>query len=309
MGTREFHVSGYSDDASSKTQLIDQMQRFMQRNNVSYAQLAVSTEGRTQLSTELAFTWSEPHDRQSTLSDIFLLASVSKAFCSAAVYNAFKGEDVSKIHAFPLMKYQSVPTTDPRANSITIQHLLEHKAGYLDSHDKYDYTYNARTAAEYLGHDVHTAEDLVKYAWAQPLGYTPGQPPKDKLPPGKDFIYSNISYVILSQVVETKTGMSYSDYLHSVVLKPLQITEVITIPTQKANYPHGYFPIIMPESAEDHTPWHDGSGPPSYDYKAETVVPTVFGGDGMVKEACEGAASLGCRAGLLAVFARHYGKS
>lgn len=272
--------------SSHETELDNVMQKFMQTNNVRNAQIAVGQAGS--ITTQRAYTWTEPGLHVTSNDDVFLLASVSKAFCSAAIYKLFPtAQQRVDTLAYEFLGYSGSPS-DNRISEINIQQLIDHRAGFDDRSEdgssprSPDWTYNARKVAQFLGHNVTSAKDLVEFVFTQRLDYAPGQ----------EYVYSNTGYVILSRIVEKASGLSYFDYLTQNVVEPLGMN-VQHFKTQQ------HYDAVVPEAFE--------TGLPSYDYTdTTTMVPDVLGGDGMVKEACDGSCSLACSAGDLVKLAGRY---
>ena len=79
-----------------------------------------------------------------------------------------------------------------------------------------DPTYDMRTIGQAVGHTVSKL-DVAKYMYARPLQYAPGT----------NSAYSNYGYLLLSAVVEKKTGLPYFTYVQQKVLAPLGINEVL----------------------------------------------------------------------------------
>lgn len=135
-------------------------------------------------------------------SRVYELASLSKAFTALAIVilslekDFSLNEDISIFHkefVFADKKHRRYP--------VTFNNLLQHTSG-LDGH-------TIRFQKEGKENIIATALDIVK----SPLVSSPG----------KEFRYATGGYVILGALIEIISGLSFSDYVYSKILKPLNM--------------------------------------------------------------------------------------
>lgn len=227
-------TQGYPGPDEMVTKLDDAMKTFMQYYRVRNAQLAFGRNGNVEV--QRAYSNTEYNTYITNNQDVFLLASVSKAFCSAAIYALYPDEQVranTKVFTDVLgFNPQDGHMGDPRMPQITIKNLLEHKGGFNDQigpgNDNTqswtrspDPTYSCREVAQFLGRNVQTITDLAEYAYRQPLDFNPGTTIGNL-----DFVYSNIGYLLLSRVVEVKSGQDYMSFLREKITNPLGLRMV-----------------------------------------------------------------------------------
>lgn len=98
---------------------------------------------------------------------------------------------------------------DPRYYDITVEHLLRHNAGFNN------YAGDPMFSTRYIIMQNHLKEapdhkTLLHILLKRHLGYTPGQ--------GK--CYSNLGYMLLSEIIAKKSGMKYEDFMQKYVLHP-----------------------------------------------------------------------------------------
>ena len=98
---------------------------------------------------------------------------------------------------------------DKRYYDITVEQLLRHQAGFNN------YAGDPVSSTRYIMMQNHlkTPPDhptLLKILLKRHLGYTPGE--------GK--CYSNLGYMILSMIIEKKSGMKYENFIQKYVLRP-----------------------------------------------------------------------------------------
>ena len=98
---------------------------------------------------------------------------------------------------------------DQRYYDITVEQLLRHQAGFNN------YAGDPVSSTRYIMMQNHlkTPPDhptLLKILLKRHLGYTPGE--------GK--CYSNLGYMILSMIIEKKSGMKYENFMQKYVLHP-----------------------------------------------------------------------------------------
>lgn len=282
---------------SIEADLDQEMHKFMADNNVRNAQLAIGKNGKVLTSRSYSWSWGE-HVTEDA--DTFLLASVSKAFCCAAIYELFPDENVRKATKAADVLGWGSSSVDKGYDQMTVQQLVDHTAGFgydETSPSPNEWTYLSRKAAAHLQRDVTTPKDLVDYVRTIPLAYEPFDSEKHEI-----WKYSNIAYVVLSMIVAKKSNKPYINFLLQDVLAKngLGSMNLYTVDTRPSEY--GYDFIRAP-------PYSYDEGLPSYDYKEQTkMVPAVYGGDGMVKEACIGPCSLACSASDLVKFSGRYSK-
>ena len=261
--SRQWSVDGAAVPALAA---LDQtMKTFMQANGVRAAQLAVGKNGTTKFNR--AYTWAETGYRATKTSDRFLLASCSKMFLEGAVqalYDAHPNHLTPTTKVYPLLGFSN--PADPRSDTITVQELLDHTAGYDDtgSGSGFDPTYHMREIAISLGlnHPV-TKLDVARYMYARPLDF----------PPGAKSQYSNYCYLLAGAVVEKVSGMGYFDYVKKTLLDPAGITEVEVIPTLAAQ-----------RTAQQAIVEDQGFGGDPLNVASTLKIPSVYGGDGEINE-------------------------
>ena len=98
---------------------------------------------------------------------------------------------------------------DQRYYNITVEQLLRHQAGFNN------YAGDPVSSTRYImmQNRLTTPPDhktLLKILLKRHLGYTPGE--------GK--CYSNLGYIILSMIIEKKSGMKYENFMKKYVLQP-----------------------------------------------------------------------------------------
>jgi CubicO group peptidase (beta-lactamase class C family) len=285
---REWFATGLRPAALAASEQI--VERFMKRYSVRCGQLTVLGKGRVVL--ERAYTWSEPGTRRTTVRDRMLLASCSKIFVAAAaqwLYDRRTG---------PLLRPLLRPTTrvyprlgfsgpsDARSDTITVQQLLDHRAGYANAPS--DPTYDMRTIARDLGLSrPPTPTEIARRIYAsRNLASAPGA----------TYSYNNFGYLVASLVVEAVSGLSYFDFVRLRLLKPLGISDVAVCPTAgPAGRPANQ---VMPED--------DGLGLTALRPQDGDQVPAVFSGDQMAKESALGSCGLASSATALARFIREH---
>lgn len=106
-------------------------------------------------------------------------------------------------------------------DSISLRHLLTHTSGIAEYTDStFDYRKD------------YTEDELVKFAAARPLDFTPGQ----------RWSYSNTGYLLLGVLMHRATGRFYGDLLQGLIFKPLAMrtTRIISqadiVPNRAAGY-------------------------------------------------------------------------
>lgn len=249
------------------------VQTFMQRYGVRAAQLSVARSGSVPF--ERAYTWSEPGTRQTGVRDRMLLASNSKMFVEAAVQWLYDSRQLTPTQAaFPLLGFSQ--PRDSRSDQITVQHLLDHRAGFANSPS--DLTYDMRQVARDLGLSRPPAAlELARRAYDTRMLATV---------PGNSYSYSNIGYLVAMAVVEQVSGRTFLDFVRRRLLLPLGLTDVALCQTAG--------PAGRP--ADQVIPEDDALGLTTIRPQDQTFVASVFGGDGMFKESTVGSCGIAASA-------------
>ena len=125
----------------------------------------------------------------------FLIGSVTKTFTALAIAQlvddgrlGFDDRVVDVLPGFALADRSS-------SGRITVRQLLTHTSGL----------------SQWSGHD-RRAQETARFDHISPAR-----------PPGEKFEYSSLNYIILGQIVEVVSGLSYSEYMERKIFDPLEM--------------------------------------------------------------------------------------
>ncbi|MEZ4720980.1 MAG: serine hydrolase domain-containing protein [Flavobacteriales bacterium] len=137
----------------------------------------------------------------------FLIGSITKPFVSMCILLLEQDGKLSLENS--LSEY--FPDF-PRADEVTIRHLLTHTSGIRDYHDFIDWKERSQSNLATL--------DVIEQVKTNPYRFNPGE----------SFRYSNTGYILLGLIIEQITNESFAAYLQHAVLSPLSLanTGVIT---------------------------------------------------------------------------------
>ncbi|KAF2259815.1 beta-lactamase/transpeptidase-like protein [Lojkania enalia] len=273
-------VTGFKDNSNANAQVENFAKSFMKGAGVRQVQISIGKNGNVLL--DKAYTWSESERPSVRVTDRFLLASLSKAFDSAAIQKLYNAGSLSPTTTvYPLLGY-SCGTGDARRCQITVQHLLDMKSGYDNNALGFDPTYSMRQIALAKSGGAHpaTISEIVSYVFPYNLASNPGS----------TYVYNNYNYLLLSAVVEKVTGQSYFTYLNSQIITPEGLNVAVWATSASA---HANDKVIQ-ESRY--------TGLSALQPTLGTPVAAIYGGDGMYKESAAGPASLSASASSLTKF-------
>lgn len=175
-------------------------------HQVPGAQLAVHRDGVTLAVEcgELAHGTGIPVTRQTA----FPIGSISKAFIATLAMILVADGDLDLDGPLD----QHLPELDDIGSELTLGQLLSHTSGFASSPD--------------------TAELATLSLWRYVRNHCRWQ--DLILPPGSAFSYSSRNYVLATHLIETITGMNWSEALESILLRPLGIEFATAMATTRA---------------------------------------------------------------------------
>lgn len=166
------------------------------RHGVPGAQLAIHHDGET-----IAFEIGEAEHRTGhrvRRNTAFPIGSITKAF-TATVAMILVADGDLELDA-PVGEY--LPELNGLGDDITLARLLSHSSGFVSGPETDDAS--ATSIRRYVKDHCHRG-NLV-------------------LPSGNGFSYSNMGYIVVGRLIETITGMTWSEAMESILLRPLGIT-------------------------------------------------------------------------------------
>jgi D-alanyl-D-alanine carboxypeptidase len=184
---------------------------------VPAVQIAVSERGRIIYAEAFGVT-----DQQSataaTSRSVLQVGSITKQFTAAAILRLAERGALTlddRIEKF-------VPEFDPRGATITLRHLLSHTSGLRRDWFPPSLPLNLTAPV--------TRAQTIKALNGQPFDSAPG----------KTWSYSNAGYMLLGYAIESITGMSYADFIHTEFALPLGLIDTGVCGTSNLPLPEGY---------------------------------------------------------------------
>ncbi len=153
---------------------------------------------------------------------IFRIGSITKQFTAAMLLILVDRGQLSL--SDPIAKY--FPDF-PKAEGITVRHLLDHTSGIHGYTDKA--FWEATSPLGLRAWRAQSTEDMVNFIARQ-----------DSLtdfPVGTDYRYNNSAYVMAGAIVEKVTGKPYAEALDALIAKPLGLTDT-AYDDERAIVPH-----------------------------------------------------------------------
>lgn len=212
--------------------------QFMTTHNIPGASFTIAKNGKVVYSR--AFGKSNVAGTENTLpSHLFRIASLSKPITGIAIMKMIENGVIALTDTVfgtnGILKNHTVLSgatiTDNRIYDITVQNLLEHTAGWDRNVNCFPnpaspYPWNF-SGCDPIAVPLHvtqtngttnpsTEEDMIIYVLEKGLNFTPGT----------NYVYSNMGYLILGEIIEEKSGMSYEDYVKTNILAPLGIYDM-----------------------------------------------------------------------------------
>ena len=153
----------------------------------------------------------------------FLIASVSKTFTSVAVQKLAEDKKLSLDDPIDRWLPADLIVRIPNGHVITVRQLLDHTSGIAD------YDESSINLAEYQDPDtpVPYQTGLEQGLRASPL-----------YPPGTNYTYSNVNYILLTLIVDKAAGVPYEDYATRTILDPLGLNDTFFQQTNHIPGPH-----------------------------------------------------------------------
>ncbi|MFK7946383.1 MAG: serine hydrolase [Saprospiraceae bacterium] len=214
------------------------VQSFMTTHNIPSATIAIAKDGK--LVYNRAFGHSDIAGMTSTQPhNLFRIASISKPVTSIAIMKMMENGDLAMsdkvfgtngiLGNHTILSQANI--TDSRVYNITVQHLLEHSAGWnrnvaCTPTPASPYTFGFQHC-DPIGFPLHVAqtynvanpvaeEYLIQYVLEKSLAFAPGT----------SYAYSNMGYLVLGEIIEEISGKSYEDYVKDEILSPLGICDM-----------------------------------------------------------------------------------
>src|SRR5215213_155136 len=222
----------------SMSQCDTQMQTFLTNYQIPGATFAIAKNGK--LIYMRAFGTANQAGTEATQPyHMFRIASISKPITSIAIMKLIENGQLSLsdkpfgpggiLNVDPYFANANV--TDTRIYNITIQNLLEHAAGWNrdlpmspSPLPPYPWGYGYSDPIDFPLHVTQTLGEpnpvtrrvLIKFLIQKGLDFTPGTA----------FAYSNVGFLVLGEVIEKKTGMTYENYVKQNIFAPLGIYDI-----------------------------------------------------------------------------------
>jgi CubicO group peptidase (beta-lactamase class C family) len=144
-------------------------------------------------------------NRKITKDSRFYIASIAKTMTAAAVLLLAKEK---KLHLDDRIRTY-FPDLPAFMKDIRIYHLLTHTSGLIDYYDVYGERPRGFTN-DSIVQFVRTSDSLL-------------------FEPGVDYSYSNTGYVMLAEIIEKVSGMSYARFLDQKFFGPLHMDQTVVI--------------------------------------------------------------------------------
>jgi CubicO group peptidase (beta-lactamase class C family) len=257
---RQWRAAGLLPDSGAA--LDNAMRGFMQRYGVRAGQLAVGRGGR--ILVERGYAWADPGFGAIRPQTLLRIASLSKAFTAAVVYELLRGGRLKpETRAFPLLGIARVQRPgsrfDPRIDDITVAQLLDHRGGWDIGKTGRDPTFDMRGVARALGlHVPPSKQDFARYICGEPLQFSPGAEER----------YSNTGYAILGLVIEKVLGLDYLAAVRGRVSQAQQFGPVFLARTRSQDRLTGEAVYDQP-----------GTSPSQLEIDREVPAPLAYGGE------------------------------
>jgi CubicO group peptidase (beta-lactamase class C family) len=185
-----------------------QMVRVIDKYDIPGATLAVSFKGNLVLARGYGYAHKSFMSKVSVQpQNRFRLASLCKPFTATAIMILNEeGKLPLEARIIPLLEELAPPKIrDDRVKQISVQHLLEHRAGF-----------DRKVGGDpMLDPKPPCPGDLASFLSGN-LDYSPGE----------KFAYSNVGYCILGRIIEKVTKKAYLDFLKERILEPLGIRSI-----------------------------------------------------------------------------------
>jgi CubicO group peptidase (beta-lactamase class C family) len=171
----------------------------------------------------------------------YKIASITKPITATAIFQLHEKKQLSLND--PIGKF--IPDFK-NGSVITIKHLLSHTSGIPDisSLETFQELKNTPTTSKQTASLIKNF-DLV-------------------FGPGSKHEYSSSNYLLLSYIIELVSGITYEEYIHQNILKPLNMNDSFFYPVDqnKTNIAHGYVKEhdAIKEAPFLHMSWPKGSG-------------------------------------------------
>lgn len=185
--------------------------RWMEKNGFRGASLAIMKDEKLIYCKGLG--WADAEKQiPAEAGNIFRMASASKLITAIAIMKLCEEGKLSlddKVFGPEGILSQYTEYQDKRTEDIKVRHLLIHTSGF--SRKWGDLMFRPLDVIKWAGLDhAPTAEDIIKLQLGLKL--------RDK--PGNSSQYSNVGYLVLSEVIEKRSGLSYEQYVIKHILKP-----------------------------------------------------------------------------------------
>jgi D-alanyl-D-alanine carboxypeptidase len=153
----------------------------------------------------------------------FLIASVSKTFTSVAVQKLAEEGKLSLDDPVARWLPAGLVEKIPNGQRITVRQLLDHTSGIAD------YNETSINLQEYQNPDMP-----IPYQ----TGLWQGINASPLYPPGTDFTYSNVNYILLTLIIDNAAGVPYEDYVTRTILVPTGMNDTFIQETNHIPGPH-----------------------------------------------------------------------
>ncbi|HEX8350960.1 MAG TPA: serine hydrolase [Hymenobacter sp.] len=202
------------------------IQKFVKRWDMLGASVAIARNGKLMYARSFGYA---DLNRTTPLQPYHLLrvASLSKSVTSLAIMKLVEQSQLDLSHkvfgptGYLGGAYYTSVISDPRLYDITVQHLLEHTAGWdrsvgCDGFANCDpITFPLHVTKAMKASDPVADSTLVRFMLAKGLDFAPGT----------EYAYSNVGYLILGKLVEAATGQQYEDWVREHLLQPSGVLE------------------------------------------------------------------------------------
>lgn len=188
--------------------------KYLKKRGFNGAILAISYNGK--VIANKAYGWSDKEKKVVMQPNYMMkIASLSKILTTIAIKQLLENGDISfETKVFDYLK-NFPDIKDSRIKNITVNHLLNHIAGW-DHQSDYDPLFFIHFIAEDLKKKYQqlTQEDIIKYALKN-----------DSLSfdPGNKVSYSNLGFLILGKIIEKASNISFLKYINKNIAKRISV--------------------------------------------------------------------------------------